>query len=132
MNVSRETLQSSRFLKQIKQILARRLIQLLQRLAETDPKKYDEIFNAMGSAIKLGAVEAGKDKQKLASLLRWASNQRNSTSLEEYVNSRKKGQTQIFFLAGLGQTPEALSRSLFVEKLTARVRTRFPESSRYC
>ena len=68
-------------------------------------------------------MEADRDKQKLASLLRWASNQRNSTSLAEYVENRKKGQTQIFFLAGLGQSPEALSKSLFVEKLTARVCT---------
>lgn len=75
----------------------------------------------MGSAIKLGALEAEKDKLKLAGLGRWASNQHNFTSLDQYVKNRKKGQTQIFFLAGLGQTPEMLSKSLFIEKLSARV-----------
>ncbi|KAF8592600.1 heat shock protein Hsp90 [Ramaria rubella] len=120
LNVSRETLQSSRFLRQIKQILTRRLIQLLQRISEEDPAKYEEIFKIVGSAIKLGAVEAEKDKQKLAGLSRWASNQRNITSLDDYVKNRKKGQSQIFFLAGLGQTPEMLAKSLFVEKLSAR------------
>lgn len=91
-----------------------------KKIAEEDPEKYDEIFKALGSAIKLGAVEAEKDKQKLASLSRWGSNQRNSTSLADYVKNRKKGQTQIFYLAGMGQTPEMLAKSLFVEKLTAR------------
>lgn len=117
-------LQSSRFLRQIKQILTRRLIQLLKRLSEEDPAKYEEIWSALGSVIKLGAVEADKEKQKLAGLSRWATNQRNSTSLDEYVKNRKKGQTQIFFLAGLGQTPEMLAKSLFIEKLSARVRYR--------
>jgi heat shock protein 90kDa beta len=122
LNVSREMLQSSRFLRQIKQILTRRLIQLLKRLSGEDPEKYERTWNALGSAIKLGALEAEKDKEKLAGLSRWASNQRNTTSLDEYVKNRKKGQTQIFFLAGLGQTLEMLSKSLFIEKLTARVR----------
>ena len=34
LNVSRETLQQNKFLKQIKKIIVKRLIQLLQRLAE--------------------------------------------------------------------------------------------------
>ncbi|KAF8489119.1 heat shock protein Hsp90 [Gautieria morchelliformis] len=120
LNVSREMLQSTRFLRQIKQILTRRLIQLLQRISQDTPEKYQEIWSALGPVIKLGALEAEKDEQKLAGLSRWASNQHNSTSLDEYVKNRKKGQTQIFFLAGLGQTPEMLSKSLFIEKLSAR------------
>jgi heat shock protein 90kDa beta len=122
LNVSREMLQSTRFLRQIKQILTRRLIQLLQRISEDSPEKYKEIWHSLGSVIKLGALEAEKEQQKLAGLSRWPSNQHNSTSLDEYVKNRKKGQTQIFFLAGLGQTPEMLSKSLFIEKLSARVR----------
>ena len=121
LNVSREMLQSSRFLRQIKQILTRRLIQLLQRIAEESPEKYEEIWSALGAVIKMGALEAPKEQQKLASLSRFPSNQRSFTSLDEYVKNRKKGQTQIFFLAGLGQSRDMLSKSLFIEKLSARV-----------
>lgn len=121
LNVSREMLQSSRFLRQIKQILTRRLIQLLERVSKESPEKYEQIWSALGTVIKMGCLESKKDKQKLAALSRWPSNQRNFTSLDEYVKNRKKGQTQIFFLAGLGQPPDILSKSLFIEKLSARV-----------
>jgi len=120
LNVSRETLQSTRFLRQIKQALIRRLIQLLQRISEQDPEKFNEISKVIGSALKLGAVDAEKDRPKLAALTRFATNQKNVTSFDEYVKNKKSGQKQIFFLAGLGQTPEVLAKSLFVEKLTAR------------
>ncbi|KAF8528822.1 cation-transporting ATPase [Hysterangium stoloniferum] len=120
LNVSRETLQSTRFLHQIKQALIRRLIQLIQRISDEDPEKFDKISNVIGSPLKLGAVDAEKDRPKLAALTRFATNQRNATTLDEYVKNKKKGQKQIFFLGGLGQAPEALAKSLFVEKLTAR------------
>ena len=35
--------------------------------------------------------------------------------------NKKKGQDQIFFLAGLGQPVDMLKGSLFIEKLDARV-----------
>jgi heat shock protein beta len=80
----------------------------------------------LGSSIKLGAVEAEGNKQKLAGLCKFASNQneqRNGsmTTLDEYAKNKKRGQTQIFFLAGMGQTIDMLASSLFVEKLSARV-----------
>jgi len=60
LNVSRETLQSTRFLKQIKQIIVKRLVQLLTRLAEEDTPKYEEIMKVYGNALKLGSVESEK------------------------------------------------------------------------
>ncbi|KIJ37351.1 hypothetical protein M422DRAFT_178022, partial [Sphaerobolus stellatus SS14] len=119
LNVSRETLQNSKFLKQIKQVLTRRLIQLFQRIAQDNPEKYEEVWKAMAGAIKLGAVESDH-KLKLAGLTRYATNQRNFTSFDEYVKNKKKGQDQIFFLAGLGQPMDMLQGSVFIEKLHAR------------
>lgn len=81
LNVSREMLQSSRFLQQIKQILTRRLIQLLQRISEESPEKYEEIWRALGPVVKMGALESKKDKEKLAALSRWSSNQRDRKSV---------------------------------------------------
>ncbi|KDQ20503.1 hypothetical protein BOTBODRAFT_50594 [Botryobasidium botryosum FD-172 SS1] len=120
LNVSRETLQSTRFLRQIKQVLIRRLISLLTRIAEEEPEKFKKITETYGPALKLGAMEGGKDQKKLAALARWDTNTRKFIGLEEYVASRKKGQTQIFYLAAVGKKPEELSGSVFVEKLHAR------------
>lgn len=124
LNVSRETLQSSRFLRQIKQVIIRRLIQLLQRISKEDPAKYDEIVKVLGSTLKLGMIESRQESEKIGPLLRFSTNQNNATSLEAYIQNRKKAQTQIFYLAAAGQPVESLKRNLFVEKLSARVCSR--------
>ncbi|GJJ07305.1 hypothetical protein Clacol_001506 [Clathrus columnatus] len=120
LNVSRETLQSSRFLRQIKQVLIRRLIQLLQRISDEDPAKYEDIIKVLGNTLKLGMIESRQESEKIGPLLRFATNQKNVTSLNDYITNRKKGQTQIFYLAAAGQSTEILKKSLFVEKLSAR------------
>ncbi|KAJ7591081.1 Hsp90 protein-domain-containing protein [Mycena floridula] len=120
LNVSRETLQSSRFLRQLKNIILKRLLQMFARLAEEEPEKFEELQKSYGTAIKLGAVEDQKHREKLASLARFYTNQRNRTSLDQYLENKKKGQKQIFYLTELGKDPEEISQSVFVEKLHAR------------
>ncbi|KAJ1309073.1 hypothetical protein OPQ81_004752 [Rhizoctonia solani] len=122
LNVSRETLQSNRFLRQIPNILIRRFINLVEKMSkdEENPELFRKFMKIYGSVIKLGAVESPKEQKKLAALARWETNLRNFTSLDQYVENRKKGQTQIFYLAGIGQRPDELAKSLFVEKLHAR------------
>ncbi|CUA69091.1 Endoplasmin [Rhizoctonia solani] len=122
LNVSRETLQSNRFLRQIPNILVRRFINLVEKMSkdEENPQLFRKFMKIYGPVIKLGAVESPKEQKKLAGLARWETNLRNFTSLDQYVENRKKGQTQIFFLAGIGQRPDELAKSLFVEKLHAR------------
>jgi heat shock protein beta len=87
LNVSRETLQSTKFLKQIKQILLRRLIQMFERISKEDPAKFDEISKVFGGAIKLGAIEDRRNQAKLVPLVRWPTNQRNFTSLDDVSRS---------------------------------------------
>ncbi|KAI0080893.1 cation-transporting ATPase [Panus rudis PR-1116 ss-1] len=120
LNVSREMLQSNKFLKQLKSIITKRLAQLLSRIAEEEPEKYQEILKVYNNVFKLGAVEDHKNRDKLASLVRFATNQRNNTSLDEYLENKKQGQRQIFYLADVGKTPESLAKSVFIEKLHAR------------
>ncbi|KAI9001433.1 heat shock protein Hsp90 [Trametes punicea] len=120
LNVSRETLQSTQFLKQLKNIILKRLLQLLTRISEEDPEKWEKIQEVYGNVFKLGAVEDYKNREKLATLVRFATNQRNSTSLDDYLQNKKKGQSQIFYLADMGKTPSELAKSVFIEKLHAR------------
>lgn len=120
LNVSRETLQSSAFLKQVKNIIIRRLIQLFGKIAEEDPEKFNEITKTYNTALKLGAAEDNKNREKLAALTRHTTNQRNDTSFNDYIENKKQGQRQIFYLADMGKSPEHLAGSVFVEKLHAR------------
>ncbi|TFK87065.1 heat shock protein Hsp90 [Polyporus arcularius HHB13444] len=120
LNVSRETLQSNAFLKQLRGIILKRLLQMLHRIMEEEPEKWEKIQEVYGNVLKLGAVEDHKNRDKLVQLVRFATNQRNSTSLDEYLENKKQGQNQIFYLADMGKSPEELSKSVFIEKLHAR------------
>ncbi|TBU32908.1 heat shock protein Hsp90 [Dichomitus squalens] len=120
LNVSREMLQNNAFLKQLKGIILRRLLQLLDRIQKEDPAKWEKVQEAYGNVFKLGAVEDHKNREKLVQLVRFATNQRNSTGLDEYLENKKQGQSQIFYLADMGKSPEELAKSVFIEKLHAR------------
>ncbi|KAJ7368267.1 Hsp90 protein-domain-containing protein [Mycena albidolilacea] len=120
LNVSRETLQSTRFLRQMKQIIMKRILQLFTRIAEEDEEKFEKIAEVYNSVFKLGAVEDVKNRDKLAALTRFTTNQRNHTSLAQYLENKKQGQKQIFYLAEMGKSAENLAQSVFVEKLHAR------------
>jgi heat shock protein 90kDa beta len=120
LNVSRETLQSTRFLKQIKAVILKHLIALIARIAEEDKEKFAEIQATYGTVLKLGAVEDTKNRDKLTGLTRFHTNFRNNTSFEEYIANKRKGQKQIFYLADLGKPIPHLAKSIFVEKLDAR------------
>jgi len=96
LNVSRETLQSNKFLKQLRGIIIKRIIQLFNKITDgDDQRKYDKMHEVYGSILKLGAIEDKKNQQKLSALTRFASNVRNDTSFDQYLENRKKGQKQV-------------------------------------
>lgn len=84
LNVSRETFQNNRFLRQLKRILVRKAMDMFARIARDEPEQWDKIHKTIGNAIRIGMVEAdAKDRVKLAGLLRFASSRKESVSLEE-------------------------------------------------
>lgn len=84
LNVSRETLQSNRFMKQLRSMIIKRMIQLFTKIMEgEDEKKIEKMQEVFGSVIKLGAVEDAKNREKLVSLARFTTNQRNNTSFDQ-------------------------------------------------
>ncbi|KAJ9108865.1 hypothetical protein QFC21_000185 [Naganishia friedmannii] len=121
LNVSRETLQSNKFLRQLKRILVRKAIDMFTRISKEEAEEWQKIQKTIGNAIRIGMVESdGKDRVKLAGLLRFASTREESVSLEDYVDNRRDGQQQIYFLAGVGESAESLARSPLIEKPVAR------------
>ncbi|KAF8639823.1 hypothetical protein AX17_001079 [Amanita inopinata Kibby_2008] len=120
LNVSRETLQSSHFLKQLKSIILKRLIQLFSKVKQEDAEKFAKVQEVYGALLKLGTVEDEKNREKLLPLIHFSTNQRNSTSLDDYIENKKQGQKQIFYLAEMGKMSEDLAQSVFIEKLHAR------------
>jgi heat shock protein beta len=83
LNVSRETLQNASFLRQIKQAILRRIIQTFTKMMEEEPEKFLEVNKVYNNVFKLGVIEDSKNGEKLVPLVRFVTNQRNSTSLDE-------------------------------------------------
>jgi heat shock protein 90kDa beta len=97
----------------------------MTKTAEEEPERYAEILKVYNSVLKIGVIETGMEgkssnREKLAALTRWDTTLRTEISLQNYTESRREGQDQIYFLVENGQTIDNLRRSVFVEKLVAR------------
>ncbi|MDT3706671.1 MAG: molecular chaperone HtpG [Thiobacillus sp.] len=102
LNVSREILQSSRDIDAIKAGSVKKVLGLLEDLAENQPEKYVEFWNAFGKVMKEGPGEDYANREKIASLLRFASTHTDSdaqvVSLKDYVGRMKEAQTAIYYI----------------------------------
>ena len=100
LNVSREILQNSRDIDAIKAGSVKKVLGLLEDLAENRPEKYVEFWNAFGKVLKEGPGEDYANKERIAALLRFASTHTDSdaqvVSLKDYIGRMKEGQTAIY------------------------------------
>lgn len=102
LNVSREILQESRDVRAIREGSAKRILSLLEDLAENQPEQYAEFWNQFGQVLKEGAGEDMGNQARIAALLRFAStNQEGSAqtvSLNDYIGRMKEGQDKIYYV----------------------------------
>ncbi|MDP3421635.1 MAG: molecular chaperone HtpG [Thiobacillus sp.] len=100
LNVSREILQSSRDIDAIKNGSVKKVLGLLEDLAENQPEKYVAFWNAFGKVLKEGPGEDFANKERIAALLRFASTHTDTdaqvVSLKDYIGRMKEGQEAIY------------------------------------
>ncbi len=101
LNVSREILQESKDVESIRGGATRRVLALLEDLAENQKDKYATFWKEFGRVIKEGVGEDFANRERVAKLLRFASthtdNAEETTSLADYVGRMKVGQDKIYF-----------------------------------
>jgi molecular chaperone HtpG len=106
LNVSREILQQSRDVQQMKAASAKRVLGLLDDLAANQPEKYATFWPMFGRVLKEGVVEDQANHERLAKLVRFASTQEDTdvqkVSLTEYVSRMKEGQDAIYYITADG------------------------------
>ena len=102
LNVSRELLQESRDVEAIRSGSARRVLALLEELAESQKDKYATFWKAFGRVLKEGVGEDAANRERIAKLARFASTHQDTdeqgVSLAEYVVRMKDGQDKIFYI----------------------------------
>ncbi|SDR74567.1 molecular chaperone HtpG [Halopseudomonas sabulinigri] len=104
LNVSREILQKDPAIDSMKSALTKRTLDMLAKLAKNEPEQYATFWKAFGSVLKEGPAEDFANREKIASLLRFASTQQNDdsevVSLDAYLERMVEGQDKIYYLTG--------------------------------
>jgi molecular chaperone HtpG len=102
LNVSREILQNSRDIDAIKAGSVKKVLGMLEDMAENQPEQYAAFWKAFGKVLKEGPGEDFANKEKIAGLLRFASTHTDSdaqvVSLKDYIGRMKEGQTAIYYI----------------------------------
>ncbi len=102
LNVSREILQESRDVKVIRDGSAKRILSLLEDLAENRKEDYATFWAEFGQVLKEGTGEDSTNLERIAKLLRFASTHDGSdaqiVTLTDYVSRMKEGQDKIYYV----------------------------------
>ena len=103
LNVSREILQDSRDVEAIKNGSVKKILGLLEELATDKPDDYAKFWDAFGRVLKEGVGEDFANKDKIASLLRFASTHAETAvqnvSLKDYISRMRPEQQAIYYIA---------------------------------
>lgn len=106
LNVSREILQQSKDIDNIRSGCTRKVLSMLEGLANSDEaadkEKYAKFWEAFGAVLKEGVGEDHANKDKIAGLIRFASTHgdgdKQVVSLADYIARMKDGQEKIYYV----------------------------------
>jgi molecular chaperone HtpG len=99
LNVSRELLQESRDVKAIREGSTKRVLSMLEDLADNQKDKYAAFWKDFGPVLKEGLGEDHANQERLAKLLRFSSTHADEgVSFADYVSRLKEGQEPIYYI----------------------------------
>ncbi len=102
LNISRESIQSTRVMAQLKKLITNRVFDVLNNLAKDKPEEFEKFWKKYNRAIKEGAATDAENHDQLVSLLRYTSlsDPHKLVSLEDYVEAFMPDQKKIYYLIG--------------------------------
>ncbi len=103
LNVSREILQGSKVIDNIRSGSVKKILGMLEKIAKNDPEKYQTFWTEFGRVLKEGPAEDFANKEKIAKLLRFSTTQTSepeqTVSLDDYIGRMQEGQEKIYYIA---------------------------------
>ncbi|WP_019601556.1 molecular chaperone HtpG [Teredinibacter turnerae] len=102
LNVSREILQKDPNIDSMRSALTKRVLDMLDKIRKNDADKYADFWKNFGQVMKEGPAEDYANKDKIASLLLFATTHNDTDvqdqSLDDYIARMKEGQDKIYYV----------------------------------
>jgi len=102
LNVSREILQESRDVETIRAGSVKRVLAMIEDLAENQKDRFATFWKEFGRVFKEGVGEDHANRERIAKTLRFASTHKDSAdeevALGDYVSRMKPGQEKIYYV----------------------------------
>lgn len=120
LNVSRETVQNTRLMKQLAKTVRGRVLREIKKLAEKEPEKYNQLWAEFGRIFKEGLATDFEAKEEILPLLRFHTSHDPKTlsSLDNYVERMTAEQSAIYYV--LGDSVESVQFSPHLDPFKAR------------
>ena len=102
LNISREILQSNRMIDRMRSACVKRVLDMLEKMAENDKEAYEKFWAEFGEVLKEGPAEDFANKDRIANLIRFSTthddNEQQLISLKEYVARMPEEQDSIYYI----------------------------------
>ena len=102
LNVSREILQESKDIEAMRSANVKRVLSMIEDLAENNKEKFATFWKEFGKVIKEGVVEDYSNRDRIAKVLRFASTHTDTdaqeVSLADYISRMKPEQEKIYYV----------------------------------
>lgn len=121
LNISRETMQDSALVKKLGDVIAGRVLKLLEQQGADEPEKYEAFYRDFARFIKEGVANDYRHREQLPKLLRFETSLTEAgkqASLADYVSRMKEGQDAIYYQ--IAPTRDAIESGPYLEAFKAR------------
>jgi molecular chaperone HtpG len=102
LNVSREILQNNKTIDAIRSASVKRVLGLLEKMAEKQPEDFANFWAEFGNCLKEAPGEDFANKEQVAKLYRFDTTKEDKkgelTSLDDYIARMKVGQEKIYYI----------------------------------
>lgn len=103
LNVSREILQHNRQIDVMRGASVKKVLGMLEGMANNDAEKYTTFWGQFGRVLKEGVAEDTTNQQRIAKLLRFSSThtetEDETTALDDYISRMAEGQDKIYYIS---------------------------------
>ena len=120
LNVSRETVQSNRIMRQLAKTVKSRVIRELKKMGSKEEEKYATFWSEFSRTFKEGVATDPSAKDEILPFFRYHSSKSDDklTSLEDYVGRMPDTQEEIYYV--LGNSKQSVAHSPHLDPFKAR------------